>query len=149
VHETEVARRVEEFSDALRAAGFRLTHQRLEVVREVASSDEHPEAEEVFVRVRRRVPTISLDTIYRTLGTLVDLGLVDRVVGTAGASRYDANTAGHHHFVCTRCGLIRDIDNDDVNEVDVPSSAEELGSVSSVEVRFTGVCSECAKVSDA
>ena len=52
-----------------------------------------------------RVPTISLDTVYRTVATLADLGLVRRVALTPGPARYDANTTRHHHFVCTRCGL--------------------------------------------
>lgn len=144
VSEAEVARRVEEFSAALRSAGFRLTHQRLEVVREVASTDVHPDAEWVYTRVRERVPTISLDTVYRTLGTLSDLGLVRRVAGASGAVRYDANDERHHHFVCTKCGLIRDIESADLDDLGIPEPAVLLGSVDSVEVRFSGVCRACS-----
>ncbi len=145
VPEAEVARRVELLSDALRSSGFRLTHQRLEVVREVASTDAHPDADRVFRRVRERVPTISLDTVYRTLGTLADLGLVNRVSGVTGAARYDANTAQHHHFICTECGLIRDIESDELDGLGVPVRATELGQVDGIEVRFRGVCRECAE----
>jgi len=141
----ESDRRVRQMSEALRSAGFRLTHQRLEVVREVASTDAHPDAERVFTRVRERVPTISLDTVYRTLGTLSDLGLVHRVGGMTGATRYDANTRRHHHFVCTRCGLIRDIDSSELDGLGIPAEAGEFGNLSAVEVRFTGVCRECAE----
>jgi len=145
VPQTEVARRVEELSGALRSAGFRLTHQRLEVVREVASTDAHPDAEWVFSRVRERVPTVSLDTVYRTLGTLSDLGLVNRVAGVSGAARYDANTSRHHHFVCIRCGLIRDIESSELDELGIPAPAAALGSVNGVEVRFSGVCRSCVE----
>lgn len=145
VSEQEVDRRVERFGAALHASGFRLTHQRLEVVREVAATDAHPDADWVFRRVRERVPTISLDTVYRTLGTLADLGLVDRVVGGGGVARYDANTAGHHHFVCTRCGLIRDVESSEMDELRIPEPAAEIGRVGRVEVRFHGVCRECAR----
>ena len=141
----EVARRVERFSAALRSSGFRLTHQRLEVVREVASTDIHPDADRVFRRVRERVPTISLDTVYRTLGTLADLGLVNRVTGVTGAARYDANTSRHHHFICTQCGLIQDIESDGLDDLGVPARASGFGRVDSVEVRFRGVCRECAE----
>jgi len=79
VPQSEVERRVEVLSRALREQGLRLTHQRLEIVREIAASDEHPRAETVFRHVRTRVPTVSLDTVYRTLGTLVDHGLVRQV----------------------------------------------------------------------
>jgi len=141
----EVARRVERFSSALRSSGFRLTHQRLEVVREVASTDAHPDAGCVFRRVRERVPTISLDTTYRTLGTLADLGLLNRVSGVTGVARYDANSTQHHHFVCTQCGLIRDIASSELDGLGVPAPAAELGQVDGVEVRFSGVCRECAE----
>ncbi|MDZ4169473.1 MAG: transcriptional repressor [Coriobacteriia bacterium] len=149
VADTEVARRVEELATSLRGAGFRLTHQRLEVVREVASAETHPDAEVVFTAVRERVPTISLDTVYRTLGTLVDLGLVNRVAGTTATARYDANTTRHHHFVCARCGLIRDVESPVLDEVGVPDHAADLGRVSGVEVRFSGVCRRCIEAESA
>lgn len=145
VPEEETAKRVECFSRALRAAGFRLTHQRLEVVREVASTDTHPDADSVFRRVRDRVPTISLDTVYRTLGTLADLGLVNRVSGVTGTTRYDANSTEHHHFVCTRCGLLRDIESSELSGLGDAAAAVEFGHVDNVEVRFRGVCRDCAK----
>lgn len=139
----EVERRVAELSQALRGAGLRLTHQRLEVVREIAQSEEHPDVEKVYGAVRVRVPTISLDTVYRTLATLVDLGLVNRVIATAGPTRYDANTTRHHHFVCTRCGLIRDVVDRELDAVRAPDGTAALGSVESIEVQLRGVCIDC------
>jgi len=109
VPESEVERRVSLFSQALRQSGLRLTHQRLEVAREIASSDTHPDVEAIYRGVRDRVPTISLDTVYRTLAALIELGLISRVNATAGPARYDANRTQHHHFVCTRCGLVRNL----------------------------------------
>ena len=141
----EVRRRVDELSHALRESGLRLTHQRLEVVREVARSDEHPDVETIYRAVRERVPTISLDTVYRTLATLDGLGLVRRVAATPGPTRYDANTAHHHHFVCTRCGLIRDVDDRGLDAVRAPRSAASLGSVESIEVQLRGVCVDCKR----
>lgn len=144
----EAARRIERLSSALRECGFRLTHQRLEVVREVASTDAHPDAESVFRHVRERVPTISLDTVYRTLGTLADLGLIGRVAGEGGALRYDANTVRHHHFICSECGRIGDVECTDLDAMAVPAPVSAMGQVDSVEVRFRGVCRECAHRSD-
>lgn len=140
----EVEERIERFASALRVSGFRLTHQRLEVLREIASTPVHPDADELFRRVRQRVPTISLDTVYRTIGTLADLGLVNRVPGVAGAARYDANTEEHHHFICTRCGGIQDIDRSALDEVRITGPVTELGQVSGIEVRFSGVCRACS-----
>ncbi|HET6350687.1 MAG TPA: transcriptional repressor [Coriobacteriia bacterium] len=145
VPEAEAADRVARFTGALRSCGFRLTHQRLEVVREVASTDAHPDADQVFRSVRGRVPTISLDTVYRTLGTLTDLGLVSRVQGVTSAVRFDANSTHHHHFVCSRCGRIDDVESSALDGVSLPADVGHFGSVDVVEVRFRGVCRACAE----
>ena len=139
----ELDRRVDVLSRALRGSGLRLTHQRLEVIREVARSDEHPDVETLYRAVRERVPTISLDTVYRTVATLGDLDLVRRVVLTPGPARYDANASRHHHYVCARCGLIRDVDDEGLDAVRAPRGTASLGSVESVEVQLRGVCVEC------
>lgn len=139
----ETARRVEELSAALRAAGLRLTHQRLEVVREIAGTDEHPDVEAIYRGVRRRAPTISLDTVYRTLGTLADRGLLLRVDTPGGPARYDANLARHHHFVCIRCGLIRDVEDARLDAWGRAAEVRMPGTLVSVEVRFKGICARC------
>ena len=145
VADVEVQRRVEAMIAALRGGGLRLTHQRLEVLREVAGSAEHPNVESVYEAVRLRVPTISLDTVYRTLATLADLRLITRVAALPGPTRYDANVGHHHHFVCTRCGLIRDVVNERPDGVTVPESVTTLGTVAAIEIQFRGICSDCAK----
>ena len=139
----EIARRVSSLSAALRESGLRLTHQRLEVVREIARTDEHPDVETIFRGVRDRVPTISLDTVYRTLGALADLGLIVRVTATGGPARYDANLARHHHFVCTRCGAVRDVDSTSLDAVRAAPDTSAIGTVESVEVHLRGVCAKC------
>jgi Fur family peroxide stress response transcriptional regulator len=143
VSQSEAARRVESMAGALRASGLRLTHQRLQVVREIAGTDEHPDVETIYRRVRRRVPTISLDTVYRSLGALADLGLISRVTAVGGPARYDANLARHHHFVCTRCGLVRDVADRRLDALRPAASIALRGTVESVEVQFKGMCAEC------
>ena len=139
----EVERRVSLFSNALRESGLRLTHQRLQVVREIAGDETHPDVETIYRGVRERVPTISLDTVYRTVGALVELGLVNRVNATPGPTRYDANTRRHHHFVCTRCGLIADVYSADLDGIKVPEEAVRLGTIESVKVQLRGFCRDC------
>ena len=143
VDSRESQSRADSMATALRASGMRLTHQRLEVVREIAGSDEHPEVEAVYRRVRERVPTISLDTVYRTLGALASLGLVNRITATPGPARYDANTDRHHHFLCTSCGLVRDISDPSLDAVRSAGQTSELGIVESVEINLKGVCRRC------
>jgi Fur family peroxide stress response transcriptional regulator len=76
VPKAEVDRRVQRFLEECRRSGLRITHQRTEVFRELARSAAHPDAETLYLWVRRRVPTISRDTVYRTLVALEARGLV-------------------------------------------------------------------------
>ena len=149
VPQDEALRRVDSFAQGLRENGMRLTHQRLEVVREIAGTDEHPDVESIYRGVRDRVPTISLDTVYRTLAALTDLGLIARVTATSGPARYDANTLRHHHFVCTRCGLVRDVVNPDLDAVRAIDQTAAFGTVESVEVQLRGVCRGCERAAGA
>lgn len=145
----EVARRVGLLSRGLRDAGLRLTHQRLEIVRVIAADETHPDVETVFRTVRERVPTISLDTVYRTLSTLVERGLIARVWFTPGPARYDANSARHHHFVCTRCGLIRDVEDESLDAIRPTAEVARIGRPDAVSVQFRGVCAVCRSKEEA
>jgi Fur family peroxide stress response transcriptional regulator len=115
----------------------------MEVFHELAASDEHPDAETVYERVRKRLPTVSRDTVYRTLSTLETQGLVSRTEVLGSPARYDANTAPHHHFVCTVCGGIRDFHSEALDGLLIPKSVEALGKVESAHVQVRGVCSAC------
>ncbi len=127
---------------ALLAGGVRMTCQRREIIHEIAAAHDHPDAEEVFCRVRGRVPTLSRDTVYRTLAVLVQQGLVQRV-NTARATRFDPDPTPHHHFVCDRCGGLEDITPDMVRVPDVPAELPGIGLVRAVQVELCGVCAEC------
>ena len=70
INSQEVEQRVSGFKEACRKAGVKLTHQRLEIFREMAQTVDHPDAESVYNSVRERVPTVSMDTVYRTLWML-------------------------------------------------------------------------------
>src|SRR5690242_6170060 len=109
-------RRLQAFQAAVKGAGVKLTHQRLEIFRELAKTEDHPEAETIFEAVRVRVPTVSLDTVYRTLWMLRDLGLV-KTLGPNGSDvvRFDVNLERHHHYVCMRCGSVRDFESKELN----------------------------------
>jgi Fur family peroxide stress response transcriptional regulator len=139
----ELARRVERLSLGLREAGLRLTHQRLEIVRVLAADETHPDVETVFEAVRQRVPTISLDTVYRTLAMLSDRGLVTRVQFLSGPARYDANQDRHHHFVCSRCGLVRDVADTVLDALLATPEVTRIGRPDAVTVEFRGICNAC------
>lgn len=145
VESGEIQRRLERFKAAARDAGIKLTHQRLEILRAVASSVEHPSAEAVHRAVQATTPTLSLDTVYRTLWLLTDLGLLTTLGSRQGSVRFDANVAPHHHYVCTRCGLVRDFESDELNALEIPDTVSRFGRVVSARVEVRGICDRCAE----
>ena len=145
IDENETDRRVERFEETARTAGIKLTHQRLEIFREVTSSVDHPSAETVLQALRPRMPTLSLDTVYRTLWLLSDLGLVSTLGPRRDVVRFDPNTVPHHHYVCARCGLTRDFESEELDELRIPESVTAFGSITATRVEVLGVCSRCAK----
>jgi Fur family transcriptional regulator, peroxide stress response regulator len=139
----EVSRRVERFVTACRQQGLKATHQRREILRELAETDEHPDVETVYTRVRRRIPAISLDTVYRTLRLLEEKGVIARVGSVIERARYDANMGRHHHFVCCACGMIGDFCSDVLDRFPVPRAVAAMGSVEGVYVELRGRCRKC------
>jgi len=145
VENSKVKRRLEQFKAASKEAGVKLTHQRLEIFREVAASLDHPDAEAVFRAVQKRMPTVSLDTVYRTLWLLNDLGLIITLGPRRESVRFDANLEHHHHYVCVRCGLARDFESAELNALRVPGAVKAFGSVVATHVEVRGICESCAK----
>jgi len=139
----QLGQRVEGFLAACRRYGIRVTHQRTEILRELAGTEEHPDAETLYTRVRRRLPAMSLDTIYRTLRMLEDKGVISRVGSMRDKARFDANSDRHHHFVCSGCGLIGDFYSDALDRFTVPPEVSEMGKVDSVYVELRGLCRKC------
>lgn len=139
----ELDRRTDRFKEELRRSGVKLTHQRLEIFREVAQTGDHPDVDTIFKGVRKRVPTMSLDTVYRTLWMLHDFGLISTLGSPRGRARFDANMRFHHHFVCIRCGLTRDFYSEDLDDLKIPSSVKSFGSVETTQVEARGLCREC------
>jgi Fur family peroxide stress response transcriptional regulator len=139
----ELRRMMARFEDAVRRAGVKLTQQRIEIFREVARTGDHPDIETIFMHVRKKMPTVSLDTVYRTLGLFADLGLVTTVRPLNARVRFDANTDVHHHFICTRCGAILDFEHRDFDRLKVPEKATELGRVESRHIELRGMCAAC------
>ena len=144
IEDSEVERRLERFKAAAKDAGVKLTHQRLEIFRELASSAEHPDAEDLLRGVQTRLPTVSLDTIYRTLWMLNDLGVISMLGPRRDSVRFDANTTPHHHCVCVKCGLVRDFESHDLDDLPVPAHVKGFGSVFAAHVEVRGICYGCA-----
>ena len=140
--------RLAQLKEGLKRAGVKLTHQRLEIFRELVRSGDHPDAETIFRGVRERVPMVSLDTVYRTLWLLVDLGLITTLGPPKDRVRFDANMLTHHHFVCTMCGATHDFYCNEFDRLNLPLEVEELGTVNATQVEAKGLCLDCARKRD-
>ena len=140
--------RLEHFRQALKKSGVKMTFQRMEVFRELASTGSHPDAETIFKGVRQKIPMISLDTVYRTLWLFIDMGLVSAVGHSKERARFDANTMQHHHFVCRQCGGMQDFYSDSLNSLTLPNSVEKLGLVENIQVEVSGICADCLSRTD-
>lgn len=127
------------------ASGLKITHQRMEIYRAAAASEEHPDAEAIYLRVRKRIPTISLDTVYRNLKLLAEHGILSIVGMSQERLRFDANMESHHHFTCTKCGLIRDFTTDELRCLRIPSEATAFGEPVSLHIEVKGICTSCMR----
>ena len=145
----ELERRLDRFKIGLRNAGVKLTHQRIEIFREVAKSGDHPDVETVFEGVRRRLPTISLDTVYRTIWLLIDVGLLNTLGPQRDRMRFDANDKPHHHFVCIECGATQDFYCEQLDQIQLPEEVNSMGTVEMKQLEVRGVCSRCKKTAKA
>lgn len=143
IDRNELVQRKERFTEICRRKGLKITPQRFEIYRELASSTAHPSAEEIHRRIRKRMPTVSLDTVYRTLTTFKENGLVSRVEVFDDPARFDANIDHHHHFICTECRKVIDIDWPEFDTLKLPEEAGKLGRVNRPHAELHGICSEC------
>ncbi len=145
INNKEVEQRMKHFETVCRAEGIKLTHQRLEIFREIAQTVDHPDADQIFKRVRDRMPTVSLDTVYRTLWLLNDIGLVVTLGSSRERTRFDANLNNHHHFVCGRCGYTRDFYSNDLDNIILPDAIGSYGQIETTHVEVRGICRECVE----
>ncbi len=143
--ESHLEQRLDHWTAIAREAGIKLTHQRLELFREIARNEDHPDAETVFRAVRERLPTVSLDTVYRTLWLLHDLGLVATLGPRSDGIRFDSNLDRHHHFVCVRCGLVSDFECAALDDLPIPDQVRALGGILEARVEVRGVCASCQR----
>ena len=139
----ELDARMRAFVEGCAGRGVKLTHQRLEIYRELAGTETHPDADTLYRGVKKRVPTVSRDTVYRNLKLLAEHGLISVVGMSDERLRFDANMRRHHHFVCTHCGLIRDFESKKMEAVPFPKEASEWGEPHSLYVELRGICVAC------
>jgi Fe2+ or Zn2+ uptake regulation protein len=135
--------KLEHFRRKFRASGLNMTPQRTAIYEILIESPDHPRAEDIYERIRPAFPDIAIDTVYRTLSTFSDLGLIHVVEGYGEAKRYDPEVASHHHFRCRRCSRIIDFQDASYDHLEVPAEISMKHSVTGVKVIVEGLCDTC------
>jgi len=122
---------------------LRMTRQRRVILEELKAVSSHPCAAEVYEKVRRRLPRISLGTVYRNLELLSDAGMIQRLDIESGRRRYDGRTGSHYHLRCMRCGRVEDVPLEPV--ADIESAVGQLSGyeISGHHLEFFGLCPDC------
>jgi Fur family peroxide stress response transcriptional regulator len=144
-----VDERVQQMLSGVRAAGLKLTPQRIAIVRAIAGDPSHPTAQEIFDRLQSSMPTMSFATVYNTLDALAGAGLCGSLSLLPGPSRFDPNMTPHHHAVCEGCGLVRDIERAPSDAAHSTSRLDAAPALAGFEVRavehiYRGLCAACA-----
>jgi len=124
---------------------MRVTRQRQLILQDLHGREDHPKAESIYESVRKRMPRISLATVYRNLGRLVDEGLVLELPGQGEGRRYDAATLPHHHFFCLRCGGIEDVRRELPSTLKQSFSRDIHGEVRRLRLQLFGICESCQR----
>jgi len=130
--------------EKLRRQKLKITPQRLEILRALQRSPDHPSAECIYQKVKKRYPSVSLATVYKTLETLVEIGEIRVAIISRGKTRYDMRTDAHHHFLCSECGGVMDVEmNLSCLDTCFPKAMGDAFSVERSEVIFHGICPVC------
>jgi len=132
-----------QFRDLAWKYGLAATHQRQVIYEAVVSAPGHYSPEQIYDGVRRRVPSISLATVYKNIRLFVEHGLLREVTPHAPMLRVDGNLEPHHHLVCTRCKLVQDIEG---NFIDFQRLSRQLPGgfdLTQPLVEVFGLCKDC------
>jgi Fur family ferric uptake transcriptional regulator len=126
-----------------------MTHQRQVILEEVKSAPEHPTADEIYEKVRRRLPRISMGTVYRNLDILATSGMINKIEPGHPQKRFDGETRDHYHLTCVRCGKIEDApieasDNTLENLESALGRMTKFG-IFGHKLEFLGLCAACMK----
>jgi Fur family transcriptional regulator, peroxide stress response regulator len=135
----------EYFMKKCREHKLRITPQRSAIYELLTDSTEHPSADMIYHQVKILFPHISFDTVYRTLMTFTDIGLVNVVEGYGESKRFEPNLRQHHHFRCIKCHRIIDFDDKALNSLEIPENLKQKYHIINQRVVLEGICDQCIK----
>jgi Fur family ferric uptake transcriptional regulator len=122
-----------------------MTSQRKVILEELRGVDTHPTADRIYEMVRRRLPRISLGTVYRNLETLAEQGLIRKYESAGSQRRYDGDPSNHYHVRCLRCGRLDDVPLSPVADVEHLLKDRTEYEIVGHRLEFEGICPDCRR----
>ena len=135
---------MDDYVDLLKTNDLKITHHRLAILKYLDDYRTHPTAEEIYQHLKKTNPGLSRTTVYNNLETLSDSHIIQRLTICPTEHRYDFNNSMHHHFICTECGSIIDIDFECPTVSKIKKHVTEQGhQIEEVHGYFKGICKTC------
>ncbi|KPL03111.1 MAG: hypothetical protein AMJ90_03905 [candidate division Zixibacteria bacterium SM23_73_2] len=136
-------KRKESLINSFREKGLKITPQRLAIFKILENNSSHPSADEIYCKLKKNYPTISLATVYKTLEVLEMMGEVKLLKSEHGGVRFDPDCSSHHHFICKICNKIFDIKEDYSYILKSAKRVKDLFKIEDFRVEFFGTCKDC------
>jgi Fur family peroxide stress response transcriptional regulator len=133
-----------EFRELAWKRGLAATHQRQVIYEAIVAAPGHYSAEQIFSGVRKRIPSISLATVYNNLKLFVEHGLLREVSPHTSTLMVEGNLEPHHHLVCTRCKAVQDVEGDFINYKKLSRQAPRGFDLTQPLVEVFGICRRCS-----
>lgn len=124
---------------------FRLTRQRKIILEELKKVSSHPSADKVYAMIRKRLPRISLGTVYRNLEILSKRGLIRKIETGGSQKRFDGNPDNHYHIRCISCDSLEDLRMDHLISINKDLSRFTNYEILGHQIELIGICPRCQK----
>jgi len=122
---------------------FRMTRHRRVILEVLRRTRKHPTAEELYILVRRRLPRVSLATVYRNLEVLSEQGLIRKLETAGRQMRFDGTVSQHYHIRCIRCGRVEDVPVEPASHLERQVRRKSGWQVMGHTLEFFGLCPAC------
>lgn len=133
---------LEKYVTILKQNQLKITPQRLAIMKYLDENRTHPTADRIYIDLKEKNPALSKTTVYNSVETLKEHGIIQSLTISGSESRYDFENKMHHHFLCKKCGTIIDID---IKCPNIGKIIESGHNVEEVHGYFKGICKKCMK----
>ena len=127
----------------LKERNLRMTRQRQVILEELRATDQHPSADDLYGRVRLKLPRISLGTVYRNLEMLTELGEIQTIALAGNLKRFDGIPHNHYHMRCMHCDRLMDAPIEVLDSLERALQEKTEFRVLSHQLEFIGICPAC------